>query len=116
LQGFGLLPTGDIQSTMEAGFHLCLRRPRLPQEYDAPQTRDFRVPPAFLVLLYQGMSLIQRLEAVCGVAQVVTDVRQRRATGCDEQCCPSSPPGGDSLADLGHPYLTLPLHGHGPPA
>jgi hypothetical protein len=37
---------------------------------------DFRFPVAFVMLLQQGVGLGQRLEAVCRVAQVVTDVRQ----------------------------------------
>ena len=55
----------------------CLRRHRLPQEQDAPETMDFRFPPALLMLLHQGMGLDQRLEAVFRVAQVGRDFRQQ---------------------------------------
>ena len=40
---------------------------------DAQEAMDFRFPVAFLVLLYQGLGLGQRLEAVFRVAQMVTD-------------------------------------------
>src|SRR4029453_19324977 len=59
------------------GFPLRQWWPRLPQEHDAPEAMDFRFPPAFLLLLHQGMGLGQRLEAVLRGAQVGTDVRQQ---------------------------------------
>src|SRR5262245_42578227 len=37
LQRFCLLATGDVQSRLQPGFRLRLRRPRLPQEQDAPE-------------------------------------------------------------------------------
>jgi hypothetical protein len=40
---------------------------------------DFRLPPAFLLLLHQGVGLGQRLEAVFRVAQVGSDIRQQGA-------------------------------------
>ena len=43
------------------------------------------------------------------------DVRQHGAKVWDEQRCPGGPPGGDPLADLGHPLLALALHGQRPP-
>ena len=43
------------------------------------------------------------------------DVRQHGAQVWDEQRCPGGPPGGDPLADLGHPLLALALHGQRPP-
>jgi hypothetical protein len=49
---------------LEPGFRLRLRCLRLPQEQNAPEATDFCFPPAFLVLLYQGMGLGQRLKAV----------------------------------------------------
>ena len=91
------------------------RRPRLPQEQDAPEAIDFRFPPAFLLLLHQGVGLGQRLEAVCRVAQVGTDVRQQGAKVWDDQRCPGGPQGSNPLADLGHPRLALALHGQRPP-
>jgi hypothetical protein len=48
---------------------------RLSQEQDASEAMDFRLPPAFLMLLYQGVGFGQRLEAVCRVPQVGTNVR-----------------------------------------
>ena len=101
LQRFRLLAVGDVQGPLQPGFCLRLRCPRLPQEQDAPEAIDFRFPVAFLMLLYQGVGFGQRLEAVFRVAQVVTDVRQHGAQVWDVQRCPSGPPGGDPLADLG---------------
>ena len=43
------------------------------------------------------------------------DVRQQGAKVWDVQRCPGGPPGGDPLADLGHPRLALALHGQRPP-
>src|SRR5207249_3744860 len=107
----GLLPAGDVQGLLEPGFRLRLRRHRLPQEQDAPEARDFRFPKAFLMLLHQGVGLGQRLEAVFRVAQVVRDFRQHGAIVWDVLRCPGGPPGGDPLADLRQPLLTLALHG-----
>jgi hypothetical protein len=90
--------------------------PRLPQEQDAPQATDFRFPVAFLLLLHQGVGLNQRLKAVFRVAQVGRDFRQQCAIVCEQQRCLSSSGGGDPLAYLGHPSLTLALHGQRPPA
>ena len=115
LQRFGLLPAGDVQGPLQPGFRLRLRRPRLPQEQDAPEAIDFRFPPAFLLLLHQGVGLGQRLEAVFRVAQVGRDLRQQGAKVWDDQRCPGGPQGGDPLADLGHPHLALALHGQRPP-
>ena len=81
LQRFRLLAAGDVQGPLEAGFRLLLRRPRLPQEQDAPEARDFRFPPAVLMLLHQGVGLSQRLEAIFRVAQVGRDFRQHDETG-----------------------------------
>ena len=78
-QRFRLLAAGDVQGPLQPGFRLRLRRPRLPQEQDAPEARDFRFPPAFLMLLHQGVGLGQRLEAVFRVAQAITDFRQQGA-------------------------------------
>jgi hypothetical protein len=64
-QRFCLLAAGHVQSTLQPGFHLRLRCPRLPQEQDTPEAMDFRFPPAFLLLLHQGVGLGQRLDAVC---------------------------------------------------
>ena len=47
-----ILAAGDVESLPQPGFRLRLRRPRLLQEQDAPEARDFRYPPAFLMLLY----------------------------------------------------------------
>jgi hypothetical protein len=58
------MAAGNVQGLMKAGFRLCRRCPRLPQEQDAPEASDFRFPPAVLPLLHQGVSLGQRLEAV----------------------------------------------------
>ena len=76
-----------------------LRRPRLPQEQDAAQAMDFRFPVAFLMLLDQGVSLGQRLEAVCRVAQVCRlpasqGPRVMTASACPSTLPPPSPPGG----------------------
>src|SRR5262245_4526395 len=79
LQRFRLLATGDIQGPPQPGFRLRLWRPRLPQEQDTPQATDFRFPVPFLMLLYQGVGLGQRLEAVFRVAQVVMYFRQHGA-------------------------------------
>src|SRR4029453_2048365 len=79
LQRFGLLAAGDVQGPLQPGFCLRLWRPRLPQEQDAPQATDFRFPVAFLMLLYQGVGLSQRLEAVFRMAEVGTDVCQHSA-------------------------------------
>src|SRR5262245_51150465 len=114
LQGFRLLAAGDVQGLLQPGFHLRLWRPRLLQEQDAPEATDFRFPPAFLMLLHQGVSLGQRLEAVFRVAQVSRDLRQQGAQVWNPQCCPRGLVGGDPLADLGHPRLTLALHGQRP--
>ena len=43
------------------------------------------------------------------------DLRQHGAQVWDVQRCPGGPPGGDPLADLGHPLLALALHGQRPP-
>ena len=115
LQRFRLLTAGNVQGSLQPGFRLRLRRPRLPQEQDAPEAIDFRLPPAFLLLLYQGVGLGQRLEAVFRVAQVGRDLRQQGAKVWDEQRCPGGPLGGDPLADLGQPLLALALHGQRPP-
>jgi hypothetical protein len=61
------------------------------------------------------MGLGQRLEAIFHVAQVGSDFRQHGAQVWDIQCCSGGPPGGDPLADLGHPHLALALHGQHPP-
>jgi hypothetical protein len=61
-QRFRLLAAGHVQGTLQPGFRLRLRYSRLPQEHDAPQAMDFRLPPAFLMLLHQGVGLGQRLE------------------------------------------------------
>ena len=114
-QRLGLLAAGDVQSPLQPGFCLRLRRPRLPQEQDAPEAVDFRFPVAFLMLLHQGMGLGERLKAVVRVAQVVTDVRQQGTKILDIQRSPGGPPGGDPLADLCHPLLALVLHGQRPP-
>ena len=114
-QRLRLLAAGDVQGPLQPGFRLRLRRPRLPQEQDAPEAIDFRFPPAFLMLLHQGVGLGQRLEAVFRVAQVGRDVRQHGAKVWDEQRCPGGPLGGDPLAHLGHPLLALALHGQRPP-
>jgi len=84
-------------------------------EQDAPQAMHFRFPPAFFLLLHQRMGLTQYPEAVFRVAYVGRDVRQHGAQEWDVQRCPGGPPGGDPLADLGHPCLTLALHGQRPP-
>jgi hypothetical protein len=115
LQRFGLLVTGDVQGALQPGFRLRLRRPRLPQEQDAPEAMDFRLPPAFLLLLYQGVGLGQCLEAVFYMAQVGRDLCQQGAKVWDEQRCPGGSVGGDPLADLGHSLLALALHGQRPP-
>jgi hypothetical protein len=100
---------------LEAGFRLRLRRPRLSQEQDAPQARDFRFPKAFLMLLYQGVGLGQHLEAIFRVVQMVRDFPQQGAKVWDEHHGPGSPHGSDPLAYLGHSRLTLTLHGQRPP-
>jgi hypothetical protein len=110
-----LLAGGDIQSPLQPGFRFRLRCPWLPQKQDAPQATDFRFPPAFLVLLHQGVGLGQCLEAVFYVAQVGSNIRQHRTKVGNEQSCPSGLPRGDPLADLGHPMLALALHGQRPP-
>src|SRR5215510_12676868 len=66
------------------------------------------------MLLYQSVSLGQRLEAVFWVTEVGSDVRHRGAKVWNEQLCPGVPKGGDSLADLRHPLLTLALQGQRP--
>jgi hypothetical protein len=66
----------------------------LPREQDAPEATDFRFPVALLLLLHQGVGLGQRLEAVCRMAQMVTDFRQQGAKVWDVQRCPGGPPGG----------------------
>src|SRR4029453_7641649 len=60
------------------------------------------------------MGLAQCLEAVVRVAYIVTDFREPGVKAWDAQRCPGSPPGGDPLADLYHPLLTLALHGQRP--
>ena len=75
LQRFCLLTAGDVQGLLQPGFRLLLLCRRLPQEQDAPKAMDFRCPPAFLLLLYQGVGLGECLEAVFCVAQMVTDFR-----------------------------------------
>src|SRR5215468_10448990 len=115
-QGLGLLVTGYIEGLLEAGFRLRLRCPRLMQKQDPPEAIALRFPPAFLMLLYQGVGFSQGLEALFRVAQVVSDVRQHGAKVCDKHYRPRGPQGGDPLADLRHPLLTLALHGQRPPA
>src|SRR5882724_958081 len=115
LQGFRLLLASNSEGLVKAAFCLLLLRYRLPQEQDAPEAVDFRFPPAFLMLLHQGMCLDQRLEAVCRVAQEGTDFRQHGAKVWDEQCCRGGSAGGDPLADLCHPLLALALQCQRPP-
>src|SRR5262249_28300273 len=103
------------EGLLKTGFRLRRRRLWLPQEQDAPEATDFRFPVAFLVLLYQSIGFGQRLEAVCRMAEVVTDVRQHGAQVWDVQRRPVGPPGGEPLADLGHPLRPLALHGQRPP-
>ena len=67
------------------------------------------------MLLYQGVGLGQRLEAVFRVAQVGRDVRQHGAQVWDEHRCPGGSVGGDPLAYLGYLLLALALHGQRPP-
>src|SRR5256886_14633513 len=115
LQRFRPLTAGDVQGSLQPGFRLRLRRPRLPQEQDAPEAMDFRLPPAFLLLLYQGVGLGQCLEAIFRVAQVGSDVGQHGAIIWDEQSGPSGSVGGDPLAYLGHPRLAPALYDPSPP-
>src|SRR5262249_29927881 len=112
---FRLLTAGNVQGSLQPGFRLRLRRPRLPQEQDAPEAMDFRLPPAFLLLLYQGVGLVQCLEAVFYMAQVGRDLCQQGAKVWDEQRCPGGTVGGDPMADLGQPLRALALHGQRPP-
>jgi hypothetical protein len=95
LQGFRLLAAGDVQSPLEPGFRLRRRCLRLPQEQDAPEATNFRFPPAFVMLLHQGVGLGQRLEALFRVAQVGSDVGQHGAIIGDEQSGPRGAVGGD---------------------
>jgi hypothetical protein len=76
LQRLRLLATGDIQGSLKPDFRLRLPCPCLPQEQDAPEASAFRLTPAVLLLLHQGVGLGQRLEAVFYVAQMVTDFSQ----------------------------------------
>jgi hypothetical protein len=48
---------GDVQGALEAGLCLRLRRPRLLQEYDAPEAMNFRFPIAFVMLFHQSVGL-----------------------------------------------------------
>jgi hypothetical protein len=66
------------------------------------------------MLFHQGMSFGQCLETVFCVTQVGTDVRQHGAKIWNDQHCPGRTPGGNPLADLYHPLLTLALHGQRP--
>src|SRR5262249_39734934 len=106
---------GDVQGLLEASFRLRLGYPWLPQEQDAPEAIDFCFPPAFLILLHQGVRLGQRLEAVFRVAQVGRDVRQQDTKVRDAHCCSGVPKGSDPLADLSHSLLALALHDERPP-
>ena len=83
LQGLGLLKAGDVQGPLQPGFCLRLRCPRLPQEQDTPEAMDFCFPPAFLMLLHQGVGLGQRLEAVFRVTKAVRDFHQQDAKPWD---------------------------------
>src|SRR5262245_47466371 len=74
LQRLGLLAAGDGQGPLQPGFGFRPRRLRLLQEHDAPEATDFGFPPALFLLLYQGVGLSQRLEAVCRVAEVGRDI------------------------------------------
>jgi hypothetical protein len=67
------------------------------------------------MLLYERVGLGQRLEAVCGVAQVVRDLCQQGAQVWDDQRCPGGPSGGDPLTYLNQSLLALTLHGPRPP-
>src|SRR5262245_34691435 len=48
LERFCILAAGDVQGPPQPGFRLRLWRPPLLQEQDAPEARDFRLPPAFV--------------------------------------------------------------------
>jgi hypothetical protein len=63
------------------------------------------------MLLYQGVGLDQRLEAIFCVTQVGRDFRQHGAQVWDDHRCPGGPKGRDPLMDLGHSFLALTLHG-----
>ena len=66
-QRLGLLAAGDDESPVQASFRLRLRRlPSVAGSKIAAEAIDFRFPPAFLLLLHQGVGLSQRLEAVSG--------------------------------------------------
>jgi hypothetical protein len=68
-------------------------------------------PVAFLMLLHQRVGLGQRLETVCRVAQVGSDVRQHGAHVWDMQRCPGGSLGSNPLTYLCQPLLALALHG-----
>ena len=69
LQRFRLLAAGHVQGPMQPGFRLGRLRPGLPQPQDALEARDFRFPPALVMLLDQGVGLGQGLEALGRLAQ-----------------------------------------------
>ena len=112
---FRLLAAGDVQGAPQPGFRLRLRRPRLSQEQDASEATDFRFPPAFLMLLHQGVGLGQRLEAVFRVAQVVSDLRQHGAKVGTSSAVPVARKAAIPWRTCGHPLLALALHGQRPP-
>ena len=93
LQRFRLLAAGDVQGALEAFFrsqcrtlHPAFRM----QKQDTLQATDFRFPPAFLMLLHQGVGLGQRLQALFRVAQMVVNFRQQVAKV--RQAVPAPPP------------------------
>src|SRR5712692_9369632 len=74
------MASGYWETISERSSGYRLRCPRLPQEQDVPEARDFRFPPAFL-LCGKGLQIVQLLccqrdgpdlpIAECVIAQVV---------------------------------------------
>ena len=75
---------------------------------------DFYFPEAVLMSLHQGVGLGQCLEAVCRVAQMVTDLRQYGAIVGNVQGRPGGLAGGDPLAELAQSRLRIALHSQCP--
>jgi hypothetical protein len=53
---------------LQPDFRLLRLWYRLSLEQDATETMDFRFSPAFVMLLYERVGLVQCLKTVCGVA------------------------------------------------
>lgn len=73
-----------VASDAHATTVMSTRRP--PARLHSALVINLSFPPAFLILLHQGVGLGQRLEAVCYDAQVGSDLCQQGAEEWDHHC------------------------------